>query len=98
MCFIERLFICPQTGGGGSLETLYVVVAAVVVAGVFVARDEGGSWSNLTADLPNVSCVDLVCHDAQRTVAVARLRPQLRATRMSVGAEAWYRGDRRCCS
>jgi hypothetical protein len=40
-------------------------------AGVFVSRDEGASWSNLTGDLPNVSCVDLVGHEAQRTLTVA---------------------------
>jgi hypothetical protein len=50
MTFIERLFHCAPDGGSGSLETLYVVVAAVVVgAVVFRRRIEG--WSRRLREL-----------------------------------------------
>jgi photosystem II stability/assembly factor-like uncharacterized protein len=40
-------------------------------AGVFVSTDAGGSWSNLTRNLPNVQIVDLVYHEADRTLTAA---------------------------
>lgn len=40
-------------------------------AGVFVSGDEGATWRNLTRNLPNVSFVDLVFHDADQTLVAA---------------------------
>jgi photosystem II stability/assembly factor-like uncharacterized protein len=40
-------------------------------AGVFVSDDEGGSWENLTGNLPNVMVIDLVYHESDRTLTTA---------------------------
>jgi photosystem II stability/assembly factor-like uncharacterized protein len=39
--------------------------------GVFVSDDEGATWANLTGDLPTVMVVDLVYHEADRTLTAA---------------------------
>jgi len=44
MTFIERLFNLSPDGGSGSLEALYVVVAAVVL-GAVVVRRRIAAWS-----------------------------------------------------
>ncbi len=38
---------------------------------MFVSEDEGGSWHNLTGNLPTVSVVDVVYHEVDHTVTVA---------------------------
>lgn len=48
-------------------DTVYVAGDA----GVFGSTDQGQSWFDLTQNLPNVSCVDLVAHVAERTLTVA---------------------------
>src|SRR4029079_18980111 len=48
-------------------ETVYVCSDA----GVFASPDGGGSWSNLTRNLPNVMVVDLVYHAKDRALAAA---------------------------
>ncbi|MEU5265808.1 hypothetical protein [Amycolatopsis sp. NPDC021455] len=40
-------------------------------AGVFVSDDEGATWANLTGTLPNVTVVDLVYHETDRTLTAA---------------------------
>ncbi len=40
-------------------------------AGVFVSPDDGGTWLDLSANLPRVMCVDLVYHAATRSLFVA---------------------------
>lgn len=40
-------------------------------AGVFVSDDEGAHWANLTRNLPTVMVVDLVYHEADRTLTCA---------------------------
>jgi photosystem II stability/assembly factor-like uncharacterized protein len=40
-------------------------------AGVFMSPDEGASWKDVTGNLPNVRFVDLVFHDASKTLTVA---------------------------
>jgi photosystem II stability/assembly factor-like uncharacterized protein len=40
-------------------------------AGVFVSEDDGATWSNLTRNLPTVMVVDLVYHEADRTLTAA---------------------------
>jgi len=40
-------------------------------AGVFVSVDEGGTWANLTRNLPNVMVVDLVYHETGRSLTAA---------------------------
>jgi photosystem II stability/assembly factor-like uncharacterized protein len=50
-----------------SPKTVYVAGDA----GVFVSDDEGATWKDLTGNLPNVSFIDLVHHDADRTLTVA---------------------------
>jgi photosystem II stability/assembly factor-like uncharacterized protein len=39
--------------------------------GVFVTEDAGGTWSNLTGNLPTVMVVDLVYHEEDRTLTAA---------------------------
>ena len=39
--------------------------------GVFVSTDAGGSWRNMTRNLPNVMVVDLVYHHTDRTLTTA---------------------------
>jgi photosystem II stability/assembly factor-like uncharacterized protein len=39
--------------------------------GVFVSDDQGGTWTNLTRNLPNVMVVDLVYHETDRTLTAA---------------------------
>jgi photosystem II stability/assembly factor-like uncharacterized protein len=48
-------------------STLYVCNDA----GVYVSTDAGLNWKNLTRNLPNVSIVDLIYHDADRTLTAA---------------------------
>lgn len=45
-------------------ETIYVANDA----GVFVSQDAGGSWHNLTLNLPTVMVVDLVLHESTETL------------------------------
>ena len=40
-------------------------------AGVFVSTNAGGSWNDLTRNLPNVQIVDLVYHDRDQTLLAA---------------------------
>ncbi|PYK11086.1 MAG: hypothetical protein DME61_01725 [Verrucomicrobia bacterium] len=40
-------------------------------AGVFVSRNSGRSWMNMSANLPNVNVVDLVFHEKDRTLSAA---------------------------
>lgn len=40
-------------------------------AGVFVSDDGGGTWANLTRNLPTVMVVDLVYHEQERTLTAA---------------------------
>jgi len=40
-------------------------------AGVFSSDDEGATWTNLTGNLPNVTVVDLVYHEEDRTLTAA---------------------------
>jgi photosystem II stability/assembly factor-like uncharacterized protein len=40
-------------------------------AGVFVSTDGGASWANLSRNLPTVMVVDLVFHEADRTLTAA---------------------------
>ena len=40
-------------------------------AGVFVTRDKGKKWRNLTSNLPNVMVVDIVYHDRTRSLLAA---------------------------
>jgi photosystem II stability/assembly factor-like uncharacterized protein len=40
-------------------------------AGVFVSHDSGGTWQNMTGNLPNVMVVDLVWHEKDRTLSAA---------------------------
>jgi photosystem II stability/assembly factor-like uncharacterized protein len=40
-------------------------------AGVFVSDNEGGDWRNLTRNLPNVQIVDIVYHEADKTLTAA---------------------------
>ena len=40
-------------------------------AGVFVSRDRGANWENLSGNLPNTMVVDLVIHEADRTLTAA---------------------------
>lgn len=40
-------------------------------AGVYVTRDGGNTWLNATLNLPNVMVVDLVLHDATKTLYAA---------------------------
>ncbi len=40
-------------------------------AGVFVSNDAAGSWHNLTLNLPTVPVVDVVLHEASKTLYVA---------------------------
>jgi photosystem II stability/assembly factor-like uncharacterized protein len=40
-------------------------------AGVFVSNNAGGTWKNLTRNLPTVPIVDLVYHEADRTLTAA---------------------------
>ena len=47
--------------------TLYVANDA----GVFVSRDSGGTWNDLTTNLPNVPVVDLVYHERDGTLSAA---------------------------
>ena len=39
--------------------------------GVFVSEDEGATWANLTGILPTVMVVDVVYHEADRTLTAA---------------------------
>jgi len=39
--------------------------------GVFVSDDEGATWANLTGNLPTVIVVDVVYHEADRTLTAA---------------------------
>jgi photosystem II stability/assembly factor-like uncharacterized protein len=40
-------------------------------AGVFCSPDLGQSWINISRNLPNAMVVDLVYHDAERTLTAA---------------------------
>jgi photosystem II stability/assembly factor-like uncharacterized protein len=40
-------------------------------AGVFVSHDSGGTWENMTGNLPNVMIVDLVLHEKDGTLSAA---------------------------
>jgi photosystem II stability/assembly factor-like uncharacterized protein len=40
-------------------------------AGVFVSHDDGGSWQNLSRNLPNVPVVDIVYHQTDATLTAA---------------------------
>jgi photosystem II stability/assembly factor-like uncharacterized protein len=40
-------------------------------AGVFISNDSGGTWKNLTGNLPTAPIVDLVYHDADGTLTAA---------------------------
>jgi photosystem II stability/assembly factor-like uncharacterized protein len=51
----------------GAPRTVYVACDA----GIFVSEDEGGSWKDLTRNLPNVSFVDLVHHEKDGTLTAA---------------------------
>jgi hypothetical protein len=51
----------------GAPKTVYVACDA----GIFVSTDEGGSWRNLTRNLPNVTFVDLVHHEKDGTLTAA---------------------------
>lgn len=55
--------VVPQ----GVAQTVYVAGDA----GVFVSKDEGATWQDLTRNLPNVSCVDLVHSVKDKTLTVA---------------------------
>jgi photosystem II stability/assembly factor-like uncharacterized protein len=48
-------------------ETVYVGNDA----GVFVTRNSGKTWTNMTANLPNVMVVDLVLHEKDATLSAA---------------------------
>lgn len=50
-----------------SPKTLYVCNDV----GVFVSRDDGATWANLSRNLPHVMVVDLVYHEASRTLYAA---------------------------
>jgi photosystem II stability/assembly factor-like uncharacterized protein len=51
-------------------------------AGVFVSRDAGRTWMNMTANLPNVMVVDLVLHEKDRTLSAATYGRSLWRTRI----------------
>lgn len=51
-------------------------------AGVFVSRDAGGTWMNMSANLPNVMIVDLVLHEKDRTLSAATYGRSLWRTRL----------------
>jgi photosystem II stability/assembly factor-like uncharacterized protein len=40
-------------------------------AGVFASDDEGATWANLTGNLPNVTVIDLVYHEDERSLTAA---------------------------
>jgi photosystem II stability/assembly factor-like uncharacterized protein len=40
-------------------------------AGVFVSDDDGATWADVTGNLPNVMVVDIVYHEADRTLTAA---------------------------
>ena len=46
-------------------------VYACCDVGVFVSEDEGATWADLTGNLPTVMVVDLVYHEADRTLTAA---------------------------
>jgi photosystem II stability/assembly factor-like uncharacterized protein len=48
-------------------DTIYVAGDA----GVFVSHDGAASWSNLTLNLPTVAVVDLVLHEASKSLIAA---------------------------
>ena len=52
-------------------------------AGVFFTPDLGGSWINVSKNLPHVMMVDLVYHEKERTLTVATYGRSL--WRMKVG-------------
>ena len=51
-------------------------------AGVFVSRDAGRTWMNMTANLPNVMIVDLVLHEKDGTLSAATYGRSLWRTRI----------------
>jgi photosystem II stability/assembly factor-like uncharacterized protein len=74
--------IWAEAEGGGQLPDVPFHSLAVPAAhpsrvyaccdvGVFVSDDEGATWSNLTGNLPTVMVVDLVYHEASRTLTAA---------------------------
>ena len=48
-------------------DTLYVATDA----GVFISRDAGATWANLSGNLPHTMVVDLVYHEKDRTLMAA---------------------------
>jgi len=50
-------------------------------AGVFISRDSGRTWMNMSANLPNVNVVDLVFHEKDRTLSAATYGRSLWRTR-----------------
>ena len=50
-----------------SPDTIYICNDA----GLFVSMDAGDNWQNVTRNLPNVQIVDLVYHEADKTLTAA---------------------------
>jgi photosystem II stability/assembly factor-like uncharacterized protein len=59
-------------------RTLYVATDV----GVFISRNSGRSWMNMSANLPNVNVVDLVFHEKDRTLSAATYGRSLWRTRI----------------
>ncbi len=51
-------------------------------AGVFVSRDSGNTWMNMTRNLPNVIVVDLVLQEKDGTLSAATYGRSLWRTRI----------------
>ncbi len=51
-------------------------------AGVFVSRDSGNTWMNMTGNLPNVMVVDLVMQEKEKTLSAATYGRSLWRTRI----------------
>ena len=53
------------------LPRLPDVVLVACDVGVLASRDAGGSWTNLTGNLPNVIVMDLAIHESEELLFAA---------------------------